>query len=98
MFAIIVAGYAGPPWPDEASSFLRGPAILIGIGGWVLFVGDSLGSLGRRPRSRDPRLVRHPIYGGLILITLGWSLGRYRPPVAWRLPERQRDGRRERQG
>jgi protein-S-isoprenylcysteine O-methyltransferase Ste14 len=86
MFAIIVAGYAGRSWPDEASSFLRGPGIAIGIAGFVLFVAGFVGFGGSPspfPRPREGsrlqvgggyRLVRHPIYGGLILITLGWSL------------------------
>ena len=86
MFAIIVAGYAGRSWPDEASSFLRGPGIVIGIAGWVLFVGGFVGFGGSPSPFPGPRegsrlqvggayrLVRHPIYGGLILITLGWSL------------------------
>jgi protein-S-isoprenylcysteine O-methyltransferase Ste14 len=86
MFATIVIGVAGPAWPDEASSFLRGTGIVIGIAGAVLFVGGFVEFRGSpspfpRPRERSRLLVggayglvRHPIYGGLILITLGWSL------------------------
>jgi protein-S-isoprenylcysteine O-methyltransferase Ste14 len=77
MFAIIVAGVAGPAWPMDASSLRRGAGILIAIGGGLRH------SLTPFPRPLERarlqvggayRLVRHPIYGGLILIALGWSL------------------------
>ena len=86
MFAVIVAGVAGTAWPDGASSVLRAVGLLIAIGGQVLFIGGLAGlrhSLTPFPRPLEHarlqvggayRLVRHPIYGGLILIALGWSL------------------------
>jgi protein-S-isoprenylcysteine O-methyltransferase Ste14 len=89
-----VAGVAGPPWPDHASSFLRGVGLVIALGGQVLFIGGLAGlrhSLTPFPRPLEHarlqvggayRLVRHPIYGGLILITLGWSLISSPPALA----------------
>lgn len=86
MFAVIVAGVAGPAWPDDASWFRRGAGILVAIAGAILLVGGMVGlrhSLTPFPRPlARARLqvggaygfVRHPIYGGLILISLGWSL------------------------
>jgi protein-S-isoprenylcysteine O-methyltransferase Ste14 len=86
MLAITVAGVAGPPWPDDASAFLRGSGLVIALGAQVLFIGGLAGlrdSLTPFPRPLEHarlqvggayRLVRHPIYGGLILIALGWSL------------------------
>jgi protein-S-isoprenylcysteine O-methyltransferase Ste14 len=86
MFAIVVAGVAGPAWPDETAWLLRFIGIPIAIVGAVLFMGGMVGI--RRSLTPFPRplerarlqvagvygLVRHPIYGGLILIGLGWSL------------------------
>lgn len=86
MLAIIVAGVAGPSWPGDASWFGRGVGILIAIAGASLLVGGMAGirrSLTPFPRPLEHarlqvggayRLVRHPIYGGLILIALGWAL------------------------
>ena len=86
MFAIIVAGIAGPAWREDASLVLRGVGIAIAIGGAVLFIAGLVGirhSMTPFPRPLEGatlqvdgayRLVRHPIYGGLILTALGWSL------------------------
>lgn len=61
MFAIIVAGYAGRSWPDEASSFLRGPGIVIGVAGGVLFVGGLVGPNHRgEDREDDPHEDQPP--------------------------------------
>src|SRR4029453_18895608 len=46
MFAIIVAGVAGPAWPMDASSLRRGAGILIAIGGVAMLAG---GMVGLRP-------------------------------------------------
>jgi protein-S-isoprenylcysteine O-methyltransferase Ste14 len=86
MFALTVAGVAGPAWPGDASWFRRGVGLLIAIGGQVLFI-PGLAALGHAltpfPRPLEHarlkvggvyRYVRHPIYGGLILIAVGWSL------------------------
>ena len=86
MLAITVAGVAGPTWPGDESWLRRGVGLLIAIGGQFLFVPGltALGpSLTPFPRPLDgARLridgvygrVRHPIYGGLILLAFGWSV------------------------
>ena len=86
MFAVIVAGVAGPAWLDDASWLRRGVGILVAIAGAILLVGGMVGlrhSLTPFPRPLERarlevggayRFARHPIYGGLILISLGWSL------------------------
>jgi hypothetical protein len=45
MFAIIVAGVAGPAWPMDASSLRRGAGILIAIGGVAMLAGGMSGSV-----------------------------------------------------
>lgn len=86
MVAISVAGVAGPAWPDGAAPWLRGVGLLIAIGGQFLFLPGLAGlrhSLTPFPMPLEGArlqvagvygLVRHPIYGGLILIAVGWSL------------------------
>ena len=75
-----------PAWPDA----VRWPALLAGAGlllmgaGLAFFGASSLGrNLTPLPRPKDDatlvetgayRLVRHPIYGGIILMAYGWSL------------------------
>src|SRR6266540_2729803 len=84
--AIIGCGFVGVYWPGSADSFLAILGLLIAVAG-VLLVVLGVVSLGRsftplpRPRARTRlrqsgifRLVRHPVYGGAILIGLGWSL------------------------
>jgi protein-S-isoprenylcysteine O-methyltransferase Ste14 len=84
--AIAVAGVAGPGWPDAVDTFLDVVGIAFAAAGIVLFGGGIAalsGALTAYPRPlersslRDGgvyRLVRHPIYGGLFLLGLGWSL------------------------
>jgi protein-S-isoprenylcysteine O-methyltransferase Ste14 len=86
MFAIIVAGVAGPVWADDVSWLRTAVGVPIAIVGAGFLVGGMVGIRGFRtpfPRPLDhARLqvggaygrVRPPIYGGLILIALGWSL------------------------
>jgi protein-S-isoprenylcysteine O-methyltransferase Ste14 len=86
MVAIVVAGVAGPPWANEESWLRRGVGLLIAVGGQFLFIPGLAGlhdSLTPFPMPLEHarlqvggvyRFVRHPIYGGLILIALGWSL------------------------
>jgi protein-S-isoprenylcysteine O-methyltransferase Ste14 len=86
MLAVTVAGVAGPAWPGDASWLRRSVGLLIAIGGQVLFIpglaafGHSLTPFptpvehARLQVGGAFRYVRHPIYGGLILIALGWSL------------------------
>ena len=77
---------AGVYWPGSVESFVAVLGLLIAVVGALLGVCGVL-SLGRsftplpRPRARTRlrqggifRLVRHPVYGGAILIGLGWSL------------------------
>jgi protein-S-isoprenylcysteine O-methyltransferase Ste14 len=83
---IVVVGIAGPGWPETASAWRVGLAVAIGMAGWVLFLAGVIG-LGRsltpfpRPMGHATLrvdgvygLVRHPIYGGSLLVALGWSL------------------------
>ena len=86
MFAIIISGVAGPAWPDDASTLLRVLGLPIVIVGAILLIGGLVGvrhSMTPFPRPVEGarlqvggayQLVRHPIYGGLILIPLVWSL------------------------
>ena len=84
--AIVVVGIAGPGWPVAAASSRLVAGITIGVAGWALFVAGVIG-LGSsltpfpKPSERSTmrtggayRLVRHPIYGGSMLIAIGWSL------------------------
>jgi len=85
IFAIVVSGVAGPAWPDDASTALRVLGLPIAIGGAVLLIGGLVGirhSMTPFPRPLEGarlqvggayRLVRHPIYGGLLLLAIGWS-------------------------
>ena len=84
--AIVATGIAGPEWPPPVDTAL----IVVGIavaGAGVALLGAGIAALGRsltpfpRPLERSSlrdrgayRLVRHPIYGGLFLLGLGWAL------------------------
>lgn len=83
--AIVALGIAGPRWPDAATTPLLVAGIAIGIAGLTLSVAGVI-ALGSsltpfpKPSERSTlrvggayRLVRHPIYGGLLLVALGWS-------------------------
>jgi len=84
--AIAVTGVLGPRWPVEARPWLWGAAGVLGAAGVVLFAGGSQ-RLGRQltpfPKPVENggvkqdgayRLVRHPIYGGVLLMGLAWAL------------------------
>ena len=84
--AIAGCGFVGVYWPGSVESFFGVLGLLITVAGVLLVVLGVL-SLGRsftpmpRPRARTRLrrggifgLVRHPVYGGVILIGLGWSL------------------------
>ena len=79
-------GFIGVYWPRSVESFLGVLGLVVAVAGLLLLV-LGLVSLGRsftplpRPRGRAQlrqggifKLVRHPIYGGAILIALGWSV------------------------
>jgi protein-S-isoprenylcysteine O-methyltransferase Ste14 len=84
--AIAGCGFVGVYWPGSVESFFGVLGLLIAVAGVLLVVLGVL-ALGRsftllpRPRVRSRLrqggifgLVRHPVYGGVILIGLGWSL------------------------
>jgi protein-S-isoprenylcysteine O-methyltransferase Ste14 len=87
LFAAIVAcGFLPVYWPSSLASFLAVLGIILAVLGAVLFVLGAL-ALGRsftafpRPKERSEfrqggiyRSVRHPIYGGVLVVALGWSL------------------------
>jgi protein-S-isoprenylcysteine O-methyltransferase Ste14 len=83
-----VAGLAGARWPTD----LRVPAVVVAsiagaAGLWL--AASAVGTLGKSASlfSKPPAtsqlrqsgvyaLVRHPIYGGILLLSLAWSLAR----------------------
>jgi len=84
---VIGARYAGVGWPGAFSGGAAVAGVILAGVGLVLAVagGRTLGrSLTPLPKPRAGatlrrggvyRLVRHPIYGGVILMAAGWSLG-----------------------
>ncbi len=84
--AIIAVGVLGAGWPGAGSGWRIAAAGLFAAVGLYLFLGGTTG-LGRQltpfpkpvergslKRSGAYRLVRHPMYGGVLLLTLAWSL------------------------
>jgi protein-S-isoprenylcysteine O-methyltransferase Ste14 len=83
---VIAAGLASTRWPKS----LRLPAVVIAIilgAAGLALVASAVGSLGSsvspfpRPAAASElkergvyALVRHPIYGGIVLLSLAWSL------------------------
>jgi protein-S-isoprenylcysteine O-methyltransferase Ste14 len=83
---VVVAGLAGARWPRD----LQVPALVIAIiacGAGLWLAASAIGTLGKSvsPFPKPPAtselkesgvyaLVRHPIYGGILLLSLGWSL------------------------
>jgi protein-S-isoprenylcysteine O-methyltransferase Ste14 len=92
-FAIWLAGAIGPAWSGTARAIGIGVGLVLGAcGGLLLLRGFAdLGSnLTVFPRPRDGAglvqkgaysLVRHPIYGGLIVGAIGWGLAAASPPA-----------------
>lgn len=84
--AIVAAGIVGPAWPDAARTAVTAIGWTLGAAGTALLVAGvvSLGpSLTPYPKPSEGstlqeggayRVVRHPIYGGFILLGIGWSL------------------------
>ncbi len=90
--AIVACGFLGVDWPGQAQSSLRIVGLALEAGGAVLGVlgvralGSSFTPL-PLPRKdaglrRDGiyRLARHPTYGSVIVLAVGWSL--LRSPLA----------------
>ena len=83
---LIVTGIVGPAWPEPVRTGSRVAGLVLGICGLVLGIGGSLAlghGLTPLPRPRHDavfvergiyRLVRHPIYGGVILLGLAGTL------------------------
>jgi protein-S-isoprenylcysteine O-methyltransferase Ste14 len=83
---VVAAGVVGPRWPSGWRPALAVVGALVGVRGLVLFVQGirALGSsLTPFPRPSDRATlrergvyarVRHPIYGGALLLALGWSV------------------------
>jgi protein-S-isoprenylcysteine O-methyltransferase Ste14 len=81
-----LAGVFGPPWPSAARPWLWVLSSIVWVGGLLLFIGGARG-LGSQltpfPRPVDDgelrkggayAFVRHPIYGGVLLVSLAWSM------------------------
>ena len=80
----LVLGLVGPRWPSEVAFAVVG--VIVAAGGLAL-IGGGMGALGPaltpfpKPKAdtsvRDSgmyRHVRHPIYGGLSVVAVGWGL------------------------
>jgi protein-S-isoprenylcysteine O-methyltransferase Ste14 len=83
--AIVGLGYVGVYWPSSVESYLTVLGILVAALGLLLLVLGAV-ALGRgftplpRPHPKGElrehgiyRLARHPVYGGVLLLALGWS-------------------------
>jgi protein-S-isoprenylcysteine O-methyltransferase Ste14 len=86
LVVILAAGVRGSRWPSWSRGLRLVAACASGIGGLYLF-GDGVGRLGPQitpfpkpveegevKRTGAYGLVRHPMYGGVLLLTLGWSI------------------------
>ena len=87
LVAIIVAtGVLGPRWAAPLHDVRTAAAVVVALGGLYLFGGAAAG-LGRQltpfpkpveggsvKRSGAYGLVRHPMYGGVLLLALAWAL------------------------
>lgn len=113
MAAVALAGAVGPAWTDAAGVVTGvAGAVLIGLGALLAIRGtvDLRENMTVFPKplagarlveSGAYRLVRHPIYGGLILGAIGWGLARASWPalaaaIALAVFFRLKSGREER--
>jgi protein-S-isoprenylcysteine O-methyltransferase Ste14 len=84
--AIVLCETHGPGWPESAAHALAAAGLVVAAMGILLFLAGTL-SLGRSltpfPKPRDDAslreggayaLVRHPMYGGVIVAVVGWSM------------------------
>lgn len=84
--AFALGAVLGPPWPDAIAGWSFAVGILIAVAGGVLATAAILGlghDLTAFPKPKESMqirtsgvygMVRHPIYGGLILVVIGGSL------------------------
>jgi protein-S-isoprenylcysteine O-methyltransferase Ste14 len=83
---VLVLGFVGPEWPSGVEHALRlvGLALVL-VGAFELLAGGAFlgASLTPYPRPVEGgslrrhgvyRFVRHPMYGGVIVMSVGWSL------------------------
>jgi protein-S-isoprenylcysteine O-methyltransferase Ste14 len=86
LIALALAGFVGAGWPAAWRDYLIGASVPIALAGAYLFLGGA-GGLGRQltpfpkpvqqgglKRGGAYRFVRHPIYGGVLLLALAWAL------------------------
>jgi protein-S-isoprenylcysteine O-methyltransferase Ste14 len=84
--AVAAAGIRGTSWPSSARGVRTAGAALSAVSGAYLFTGAAM-RLGKQitpfpkpvedgsvKRSGAYGLVRHPMYGGVLLLALAWSL------------------------
>lgn len=84
--AVVVTGLLGGSWPAAARPWLLAASVPLALVGLALFLGGGRG-LGRQltpfpkpvaggglRRDGAYRFVRHPMYGGVLLIVLAWAL------------------------
>jgi protein-S-isoprenylcysteine O-methyltransferase Ste14 len=89
---LLVAAYLVPPWTGAASSDLLAGAGLLLVAAGALQAAAAALTLGRaltpfpRPLEQGTlrtrglyALVRHPIYSGILLMAVGWSLHHHSP-------------------
>lgn len=94
LFALIALGGAsGPAWAGDLRAASTAGGLLLMAAGSLLAVRGALdlrSALTPFPRPREGaalvergayRLVRHPIYGGIILAAVGWGLVTAAPPA-----------------
>ena len=91
LIVIVASAYAGRAWGGEVGAVSSAVGIVLLIAGGTLAVRgivDLGGALTPFPRPREGgrliesgayRLVRHPIYGGLVIGALGWGLFKASP-------------------
>lgn len=84
--SVLVVGLVGPRWPRDLRPVFVSVGALLFVAGTLLQMAG-IRALGRAltpmamprpdaPLQRDGvyRLMRHPMYGGFLLISIGWSL------------------------
>lgn len=86
LVGVAVTGLLGARWPQNLQAPALVTAIVSGVAGlWLAWsgvrrLGTSLSPLPKPPRRSELTesgvyaLVRHPIYGGILLLALAWSL------------------------